>query len=175
MKNELLQKKLTYGIFLGMAISSRFLLNLNPAVWAQVISMLLLFFLISAVLFWLRQLREFLPGKQFTLKTTVLFTFQLFLIAAVFSSLFKYIYFMYINPAKLQMLLEQSLNLSKEFFAGMKLSPEEMNAINTPPSLSSMALGISIGYIFLNSLGGFLLGFMNWFFFKKEQELRKKI
>ncbi len=166
--NELTQKKLLYGIFLGMAISSRFLLSFNMAMWAQVISTLLLFFLISAMFYWLRQLRELLPEKQLTFKTTVLFSFQLFVVAAIFSSLVKYFYFTHIKAWEFQQLVDNSaLIMEKELKYPAELVKESIKYIT--PAAFAVASAI------MNSLGGVILGIANWFFFKKEQELRKRM
>ncbi len=164
--NELTQKKLFYGIFLGMAISSRFLLSFNLAMWAQVVSTLLLFFLISAMFYWLRQLRELIPEKQLTFKTTVLFSFQLFLIAAIFSSFVKYFYFTYVKAWEFQLLVDNSaLIMEKELKYPAVLVKESIKYI-TPVTFA-------VASAIMNTIGGILLGVVNWFFFKKEQELRK--
>ncbi len=164
---ELLKKKLMYGCFLGMAIASRFLLGFQEGVLSEVTSFILLFSMFSAVVYWLRQLRQKQPDQKYNLKKLVAHTFQIFIVAAVFSSIVKYLFFTYIKPFEFKIMVEQTV----DFMSSESDYPEEIISQSKElltPAIISMFSGI------LNALLGLLMGLIVWPLFKKEQEFFSK-
>lgn len=160
---ELVKKKLLYGIILGMAISSRFLLNFREGIFYEILSFILLFSLFSALIYWLRQYREFIPDKKLTFGKVVGFSFQLFVIAAVFSSAVKYIFFTYVKPLEFQMILNQTLDfMLKEAAYPPQLVKQSVDFF-TPANFAIMS-GL------LNVLAGVLMGCIVWPLFRREQD-----
>ncbi len=164
---ELLKKKLMYGCFLGMAIASRFLLGFQDGILSEVVSFILLFSMFSAVVYWLRQLRQKQPEKKYIMKKLIAHTFQIFIVAAVFSSIVKYSFFTYIKPYEFKVMVEQTM----AFMQAESDYPEELlsqsRELLTPAMISIMS-GI------LNALLGLLMGLIVWPLFKKEQEIFSK-
>lgn len=160
---DFLKQKLMYGVFLGMAISSRFLLNFREGVLSEVLSFILLFSLFSALIYWLKRYRASLPEQKMSLKLLQGFTFQLFLIASFFSSIVKFLFFTYIKPLEFELIVNQTIS----FMSAEKIYPEEMiqqSAMYLTPENFAFISGI------MNVVFGLIMGFVVWPLFKKEQE-----
>ena len=191
MNTQSSQKILSHGLFLGLAISSRFLLNFQDGTWAEVLSFILLFSMYSGLIFWLREYQKSLPDNKISLKQIFGFTFKLFLIGAALSSFIKYCFFAYIKPSEFAIFVEQQemkLNLYKEYLhEGLITAVKEKNTIfidgyknniQNFPFLKSIA--ISIYYLpvvtfFLNLLGGVILSWFVWPLFKYNQQKQNPI
>lgn len=159
-----LKQKLMYGVFLGMAISSRFLLNFREGILSEILSFFLMFSLFSALIYWLKQFRAILPEKKLSLKSLQGFTFQLFLIASFFSSVVKFIFFTYIKPLEFQLIVNQTIS----FMTQEALYPQEMieqSQLYLTPENYAIMTG------FTNVFFGLIMGFVVWPLFKKEQEI----
>jgi len=68
MNIELQRRTITHGAFIGLAISSRFLLNFQEGVWAEILSFVLLFSMYSALIMWIREYQKTLPENKISLK-----------------------------------------------------------------------------------------------------------
>lgn len=161
---DFLKQKLMYGVFLGMAISSRFLLNFRDGVLAEILSFVLLFSLFSALIYWLRQFRATLPENKLNLKSLQAFTFQLFLVASFFSSIVKFIFFTYIKPLEFQLILNQTVSFMTQEAIYPKEIIEQSQLYLTPSNFAIMS-GV------MNVISGLVMGFVVWPLFKKEQEI----
>lgn len=164
---ELLKKKLMYGCFLGMAIASRFLLGFQEGILSEITSFILLFSMFSAVVYWLRQLRHKQPDQKYQMRKLIAHTFQIFIVAAIFSSIVKYLFFTYIKPYEFQVMVEQTM----DFMKTESDYPEEI-ILQSKELLSPAIISIFSGI--LNALLGLLMGLIVWPLFKKEQELLSK-
>lgn len=154
-------------MFLGMAISSRFLLNFREGTFAEILSFVLLFSLFSALVYWLKQYRQLLPDNKLTFKLLISFTFHLFIIAAVFSSIVKFVTFTYFKQLEFQMMINETLDFMKKDAGYSKEMIQQSASYLTPMSFAIMS-GI------LNVIAGLLMGLMVWPLFKKEQEIFSK-
>lgn len=151
------------GIFFGMAISSRFLLNFHTGLFSQILSFLLLFMMLSALIYWARKYRETLPDKKITQKILCRFLMIVFLIGAIFSSVVKYIYFEYIKSDEFQYLVTQAMNMMITEQSEYKGEIEQ-----------SMQYVIPANFAIITGVGNLILGFITYFIiwpiFKNEQE-----
>jgi len=163
MELELVKKKLLYGIILVMAISSRFLLNFREGIFFQILSFFLLFSLFSALIYWLKQYREYMPEKKLTLGKVVYFSFQLFVIAAVFSSIVKYFFFMYVKPLEFQMIMNQTVDFMLKEAKYPPQMVKESVSFFTPANFAIMS-GL------INVFAGVLMSCIVWPLLKREQE-----
>lgn len=158
-------KILGYGCILGMAITSRFLLNFQEGYIAEIISFVILFFLFSGVSYWLRQIRKTLGLDELTFHKVFFLTIQLFIVGAIFSSFMKYAFFEYIKPVQFEQLSAMSAQVLKESQYPDAMIKQAMQYL-TP---ANYAIFSCISNIML----GALMGLVIWPMVKREQEFRK--
>lgn len=186
MNTEFKQKTLTHGLFLGLAISSRFLLNFQDGIWAEVLSFILLFAMYSGLIMWLREYQKFLPENKITLKQIISFSFQIFLVGAVVSSIFKFIYFQHIKPSIFATIVSQYDQIHTEFvqkIQGMIVQAQKEKKTEDILILQEGILQLNwwksvvissyfqpLFSMITNILGGLLLGFFIWPLFKFNQQ-----
>lgn len=186
MTTEFKQKILTHGLFLGLAISSRFLLNFQDGVWAEVLSFVLLFAMYSALIMWLREYQKNLPESKITLKQILSFSFQVFLIGAVVSSIFKFIYFQHIKPSIFATIVSQYDQIHTEYVQKVQGMIVQAQKENKTDDILMLKQGIEqlnwwksivissyfqpLFSMIVNVLGGLLLGWFIWPLFKFNQQ-----
>lgn len=186
MNTEFRQKTLTHGVFLGLAISSRFLLNFQDGIWAEVLSFILLFAMYSALIMWLREYQKTLPESKITLKKILLFSFQIFLIGSLVSSLFKYIYFQQIKPSIFATIVSQYDQIHTEYVQKVQGMIVQAEKEKKPDDILLLKQGIEqlnwwksvvissyfqpLFSFITNVLGGLLLGWFIWPLFKFNQQ-----
>lgn len=159
------------GLYLGIAISSMFLLKFGDSIWGILISFLLMFLLLNFIIANAKKYREELPNKTFNLKSLLWFTFQFFVIGALVSSAFKFIYLTYIKPDAFRILVP-------DFFELIELSIIEMYEnfvkINWGINLKIPFTPLIYAWFGLvnNIIFGLFIGRMLWPMFRKEQEIR---
>lgn len=160
---DFLKQRLISGAFLGMAISSRFLLNFQTGILSNILSFVLLFSLFSAMIYWLKKYRDTLPEKKLSLKLLQSFTFQLFIIASIFSSIVKYVFFTYLKPLEFKMIVSQTMNFMTQEAIYPKEMLQQSAAFLTPMNFAFVSA-------LMNLFFGMIMGFILWPLFKKEQE-----
>ncbi len=177
---------LTHGLFLSLAISSRFLLNFQEGILASIVSFVLLFGIYSALIIWLKEYQQTLPEKKINLKQVFLFTVKVFLIGSIIASFFKYYYFQYIKPSVFQSIIGQYEAFYGEYlskFNELLLTAKKENNTNDIAMLKNgietiewwKSVVINAYFtpfisIFSNIIGGTLLGWFIWPLFKHNQQ-----
>lgn len=179
MNKALYYRYITYGLYFGMAISSRFLLDFFYAdnTIMNILYWLLLFLMFSALTAWVGKYKEQVPDKKLTFKTVNKLTFIIFLTASLFSSAVKYVVFVYISPIKyklLSSLASQLYNQTAETIAkntSLSISPEVLQMQQWQFSEWGMALmqGIS------NMVWGFFAALMVWSVYRNEQKFNNTL
>jgi len=186
MNIELQRRTITHGAFIGLAISSRFLLNFQEGVWAEILSFVLLFSMYSALIMWIREYQKTLPENKISLKQVVSFSVKVFLIGAIISSIFKFIFFEYIKPNIFAMLVDQYGQLYNDFInktndfllqAKKQKNANDILMYNTAIEQLKWLKSIvitpyfqPIASLILNVFGGLILGWFIWPIFKFNQQ-----
>ncbi len=179
-------KILTNGLFLGIAISSRFLLDFQDGALSQVVSFILLFGIYSAMMMWVKAFQKTLPEEKITLKQVISYTFKIFLIGAIASSIFKYIYFQHIKPdifAALISTYDDAYSETVEKVNELLLKAKEANNTNDiavyKEGINQLQWWKSVfinsyfqpfSSLIINLIGGLLLGWFIWPVFKINQQ-----
>lgn len=186
MNTELTHKKIQYGLFLGLAISSRFLLSFNTQeTWTHVLDFILLFGMYSALIMWVKEYQKTLPDKKISFKQVLSFSVQIFLVGAVVSSIFKYIYFEFIKPQEFAIIVNEiiedsntSLKHAHEQYVlslkgndGLSVFKQayfqsNINSITWHKTVATSIYFEPIISILRNVLGGLVLGWFIWPLFK---------
>lgn len=96
---------------------------------------------------------------------TFSFILLTFFFAAIISSVVKYIYFQYINPAYLESMFQESMKLLEKMkFPMNDASVQQMESILKPASFT-------LQYIWVNVFAGTVVGLIMSGFIKKEKNL----
>lgn len=186
MNTEISQKTLTNGLFLGFAISSRFLLNFQDGIWSEIVSFILLFGIYSALIMWLKEYQKTLPENKISLKKIIAFTFKTFLIGGIISSLFKFAYFQHLKPDIFATITSQYDQIYSEYILKINQLLEDARKQNKPNDVLILQEGLTqlkwwksivissyfepIMSLFINLLGGLFLGWFIWPIFKINQQ-----
>lgn len=152
------------GVVLGMAISSRFLLNQVDAIWSAILNFIVLFAMFMVVVRWIRNYRTLMGWEKITFWKSVAFVVQLFVIAALFSSLVKWYYFSYVRPELFASLTNEALLMLEPAY-----SKEVIEQCRQWMSPCIFAIFSAIANIFL----GVLMGVVEWPMVKREQESKE--
>ncbi len=152
------------GIVLGMAISSRFLLNLSDAEWAVILNFIVLLAMFMMVVKWIRSYRSLMGWVKISFGQTLAFVVKLFVIGAVFSSMVKWYYFTYVRPELFQSLVNEALLMVKDLYSEDVI--EDCRKLLTPFAFAAFSA-------VTNSLLGFAMAIAEWPMVKREQEQKR--
>ncbi len=152
------------GVVLGMAISSRFLLNQVDALWSAVLNFIVLFAMFTVVVRWIRNYRTLMGWEKITFRKSVAFVVQLFVIAALFSSLVKWYYFSYVRPELFASLTNEALLALEPSYS--KEVIEQCRQLMSP-------LVFAIFSAIMNMFLGVLMGIVEWPMVKREQDSKE--
>lgn len=156
---------LVNGLAMGAAISSRFWLNLQNNGWAAAVSFLVLFLMFTAMTWWLRTYREKMQIAKLTFGEVMRFTFLVFAIGALFSSIVKYYYFSQLKPFYFQALLEEASQMMREMDYPKELVAQSKELL-TPGVYAT-------GSFILNTILGLLMGVVTWPMIRNEQNMHE--
>lgn len=151
---------------LGMAISARFLLNQSAETWAMVLDFVVLLGMFLAVVRWVRGYRSLMGWDEITFGQTVKYVFELFVVAAVFSSVVKWWYFTEMRPGMFEALVNDAMELVKEAYPSEVM--DEVRGLMTA-KLYAVFSGV------MNALLGLAMGVVEWPMIRNEQQMKKRM
>jgi len=165
MQPNIIKSTMTNGLILGALFSANFLLSISKSIPLTLLSYGVMIFIIifafqSAKRFRDKENDGFISfGKAFS------FILLSFFFAALISSIVKYVYFQFINPEYLSLLLNESMKAIEM----MKL-PVAGDAYDQMESMMKPAT-FSLQFVWLNVFFGAIIGLIMAPFIKKEKSI----
>lgn len=166
MQPNIMKSAMKSGLILGVLFSLNFLLSLSNNTFLNILTYLIMAAAIVAIYRMTIQFRDKELGGYITYGRSFLFILLSFFYGALISSLVKFLYFQFINPEYLEnlfnetMLLMENLGLADQ----EEIYEENLNTLLRPASFA-------IQYIWINMLGGVVVGLIMSAFTKKEKSI----
>ena len=165
MKPEALKHSMYFGLMLGIIFSLNFFLStLNSVVfsalqWVVTLSIPYVVYRLTI------DCRDRVNGGVMSYGLALWYGIQLFFYAAMISSVFKFMYFKFMNPDFLPNMLNESLKVLDQLDMPLNMvNEEQMRQILTP-------LYVSIQYIWMDVLLGVFVSLVTAAFAKKDKSI----
>lgn len=165
MQQSLARATMTNGLILGALFSANFLVSLSKTFIGSILSLalfvLILFFTYKSSV----KNRENNLLGEITYIQAVLFIVLSFFYAGIISSIVKFVYFQFINPEYLSLILDEGLRVMEQM--KFPVDPEAYEQIKDLLKPASF----SLQYIWMNTILGILTGAIMAIFIKKEKNI----
>jgi len=153
------------GLIMGGLFSINFLFSISKITFLGILSYVLITIILMGIYKMVIRFRDEDCKGVITFWKSFSFILLTFFFAAIISSVVKYIYFQYINPAYLAEMFEESMKLMEKLnFPMNEDSVTQMESILKPASFT-------LQYIWINVFMGSLVGLVMSAFVKKEKSL----
>ncbi|HNX87910.1 MAG TPA: DUF4199 domain-containing protein [Paludibacteraceae bacterium] len=169
MQTNVLNAAMKYGLIMGIVFSVNFLLSVSGNAIITLLGYLVVAFIFVLTYRFAVAYRDKENGGSISFGHAFFFIILLFLFAAIISSLFKFIYFKYLNVNYLPMLLEQSVSMMQQLQEQFHLSVpddyyETMDKMMSPTAFT-------LQYIWVNTFLGVIMGLIIAPFVKKDKDI----
>ena len=169
MQTNVLNAAMKYGLIMGIVFSVNFLLSVSGNAIITLLGYLVVAFICVLTYRFAIAYRDKENGGTISFGHAFFFIILLFLFAAIISSLFKFIYFKYLNVNYLPMLLEQSVSMMQQLQEQFHLSVpddyyETMDKMMSPTAYT-------LQYIWVNTFLGVVMGLIIAPFVKKDKDI----
>lgn len=169
MQTNVLNAAMKYGLIMGIVFSVNFLLSISGNAIITLLGYLVVAFICVLTYRFTVAYRDKENGGTISFGHAFFFIILLFLFAAIISSLFKFIYFKYLNVNYLPILLEQSISMMQQLQEQFHLSVpddyyETMDKMMSPTAFT-------LQYIWVNTFLGVIMGLIIAPFVKKDKDI----
>lgn len=161
MQPNIIKTTMLNGLIMGGLFSINFLFSVSKITFLALLSYLLISMILVGIYKMAIRFRDEECNGEITYWKSFSFILLTFFFAAIISSVTKYIYFQYINPAYLAEMFEESMKLMEKMkFPMNDASVAQMETILKPASFT-------LQYIWVNVFMGTLVGLVMSGFIKK--------
>jgi len=168
MQPNILKSAMLNGLIMGVVFSLNFLLSISKIPSLTLLSYVVVTFILVGMYKLSIRFRDVECEGVITYGKAYSFILLTFFFAAIISSVVKYVYFQFINPAYLEQLLQDSMKALETLkFPIDEAAYEQMGKMMKPASFT-------LQYIWLNVLMGSFVGLIMAVFIKKEKSIFEK-
>lgn len=161
MQPNIIKSAMLNGLIMGGLFSINFLFSVSKISALVILSYVMITIIVVGIYKMSIRFRDEECEGAISFGKTFSFILLTFFFAAIISSVVKYIYFQYINPAYLESMFEESMKLLEKMKYPMNdASVEQMESILKPATFT-------LQYIWVNVLAGTFVGLIMSGFIKK--------
>lgn len=165
MQQSLVRATMKNGLILGALFSANFLISLSKSFIGSIATIALLIYILVFTYKSATKHRDNNLSGEITYIQSVIFIILSFFYAGIISSIVKFIYFQFINPEYLSLMLDEGLRVLEQ----MKF-PIDSSSFDQIKDLLKPA-SFSLQYIWVNTILGMITGILMSFFVKKEKNI----
>lgn len=165
MKTNPFKHAMTWGLVLGVAFSFNFILSSSSSTWLGLLSYLVIAGILYLTYRFTCHYRNTECDGAITYGQGLSYIILLYFFASIISSIFKYVYFQFINPEYLTNIYDQTMLVMEQL--KMPITDElasDMESVLKPATFS-------LQYIWINTMLGVFVGLVMAVVTKKEKNL----
>ncbi len=165
MQQSIVRATMTNGLILGALFSANFLISLSKTFIGSILSLAIFVYILVYTYKTSIKNRERNLGGEATYIQAVLFIVLSFFYAGIISSIVKFVYFQFINPEYLTLILDEGLRIMEQM--KFPVDPEAYDQIKDLLKPASF----SLQYIWMNTILGIFTGSIMAIFVKKDKNI----
>lgn len=165
MQPNIVKSAMLNGLIMGVLFSLNFLLSVSQNTFLSLLSYVVFAAILVGTYRFALRFRDTECGGFISYGRAFSFVLLLFFFAALISSIVKYVYFQYINPAYLENLINESMKAIEM----MKIPVDDAAYENVEKMMKPASF--SLQYLWVNVFAGTFVGLIMAAFIKKEKSI----